>query len=135
MRARALPCSAVAAAALLTALAFAGPAGAQRLSPVTGEALAKLCAGKAVTGCDAYVSGVSDAGELLGRSGPEPAGRGAARFCIPADVKGAALRQTVLAWAEGHPEDGRQPAAMLVVHALHASYPCQGAAAGGAEAR
>jgi len=122
-----LPCrAAVAGAALVAVLALAGPARAQRLSPVTGEALMKLCTGKVVVGCDAYVSGVADEAELLGRSNAEPTDRSPMQFCIPADVKGTALRQTVVAWAQAHSEDSKLPAAMLVVHAFRASFPCKG---------
>ena len=37
-----------------------------------------------------------------------------------------ALRQTVVAWAQAHSEDSKLPAAMLVVHAFRASFPCKG---------
>ena len=114
------------AAAPLAGLAMAVPARAQRLSPVTGESLMKLCSGKVVVGCDAYVSGVADEADLLGRSNPEPTDHDAMQFCIPADVKGTALRETVVAWAQAHAEDSKLPAAMLVVHAFRASFPCKG---------
>ncbi len=112
--------------ALAGVLAFAAPARAQRLSPVTGESLMKLCTSKTPVGCDAYVSGVSDEAELLGRSNAEPTDHDAMQFCIPADVKGTALRETVVAWAQAHGEDSKLPAAMLVVHAFRASFPCKG---------
>lgn len=118
--------AATAGAALVAVLALAAPARAQRLSPVTGEALMKLCVGKVVVGCDAYVSGVADEAVLLGRSNAEPTDGNAMQFCIPADVKGTALRQTVVAWAQAHAEDSKLPAAMLVVHAFRASFPCRG---------
>ncbi|MGI4978054.1 MAG: Rap1a/Tai family immunity protein [Janthinobacterium lividum] len=122
-----LPCRvAGVGVALAAVLALAGPARAQRLSPVTGEALMKLCTSKTPVGCDAYVSGVSDEAELLGRSNAEPTDSNAMQFCIPADVKGTALRQTVVAWAQAHSEDSKLPAAMLVVHAFRASFPCKG---------
>ena len=127
---------AAAVVALAAVLALSGPARAQRLSPVTGEALMKLCTGKVGVGCDAYVSGVADEAELLGRSSAESTDGSSVQFCIPADVKGTALRQTVVAWAQAHSEDSKLPAAMLVVHAFRASFPCKGAApAGGAGAR
>ena len=116
----------VAGVALAAVLALSGPARAQRLTPVTGEALMRLCSGKVVVGCDAYVSGVADEADLLGRSNPEPTDHDAMQFCIPADVKGTALRQTVVAWAQAHSEDSKLPAAMLVVHAFRASFPCKG---------
>ena len=118
--------------ALATVLALAGPARAQRLSPVQGEALMKLCTGKTTVGCDAYVSGLSDEAELMGRSNGEPTDRSDMQFCIPADVKGSALRQTVVAWGQAHSEDAKLPAAMLVVHALRASFPCKGGTPAGA---
>lgn len=122
-----LPCRVAAAGVALAAvLALAGPARAQRLSPVTGEALMKLCTSRTPVGCDAYVSGVSDEAELLGRSNAEPTDSSPVQFCIPADVKGSALRQTVVAWAQAHSEDSKLPAAMLVVHAFRASFPCKG---------
>lgn len=132
-----LPCRAAAVGGVLLAvLALAAPARAQRLSPVTGEALMKLCTGKVVVGCDAYVSGVADEAELLGRSNAEPTDRSSMQFCIPADVKGTALRQTVVAWSQAHSEDAKLPAAMLVVHAFRASFPCKGGTpAGGAGVR
>ncbi|MGI3777353.1 MAG: Rap1a/Tai family immunity protein [Janthinobacterium lividum] len=112
--------------ALAAVLALAAPAQAQRLSPVTGEALMKLCTSKTPVGCDAYVSGVGDEAVLLGRSNAEPTDGSSMQFCIPADVKGSALRQTVVAWAQAHSEDSKLPAAMLVVHAFRASFPCRG---------
>ena len=124
------PASVAAFLLVLPALAaLAAPARAQRLSPVTGESLMKLCTSATPVGCDAYVSGVSDMGELLERSSAEPADHADAQFCIPADVTGKALRATVIAWAQGHAGDAKLPAAMLVVHAFHASYPCRGGAA------
>ena len=124
------------AASMLAVAALAVPARAQRLSPVTGESLMKLCGSKTPVGCDAYVSGVSDAAELLGRSATDPSDRSSAQFCIPQDVVGSALRQTVIAWAQAHPEDGKQAAGTLVFHAFHASFPCRGGApAGGADGR
>lgn len=124
------------AASMLAMVVLAVPARAQRLSPVTGEALMKLCSSKTPVGCDAYVSGVSDSAELLGRSATDPSDRSSAQFCIPQDVVGSALRQTVIAWAQAHPEDGKQAAGTLVFHALHASFPCKGGApAGGADRR
>ena len=132
-----LPCRApgmAAALALPALLALAGPARAQRLSPVTWEALMKLCTSKTPVGCDAYVSGVSDEAELIGRSGAEAGDHDAVQFCIPADVKGSALRQTVVAWAQAHGEDSKLPAAMLVVHAFRASFPCKGGTPAGSAA-
>lgn len=123
------------AASVLAMVAFAMPAQAQRLSPVTGEALMKLCSSKTPVGCDAYVSGVSDAAELLGRSATDPSDRSSAQFCIPQDVVGSALRQTVIAWAQAHPEDGKQAAGTLVFHAFHASFPCKGGAPAGSADR
>lgn len=120
--------------ALLVGVALAGPAQAQRLSKIDGGALTKLCTGRTPVGCDAYVSGVADAAELLGRSNPEPTEHDAVRFCIPADTTGTALRGTVTAWADGHDADLKLPAAMLVVHALHASYPCKGGTPAGSPA-
>ena len=128
------PAGVAAALALAALLGMAGPARAQRLSPVTGEALMKLCTSKTPVGCDAYVSGVSDEAELLGRSNAEPTDRDAMQFCIPADVKGSALRQTVVAWAQAHGEDSKLPAAMLVVHAFRASFPCKGGTPAGSPA-
>jgi hypothetical protein len=123
------------AASMLAMVALAVPARAQRLSPVTGEALMKLCSSKTPVGCDAYVSGVSDAAELLGRSATDPSDRSSAQFCIPQDVVGSALRQTVIAWAQAHPEDGKQAAGTLVFHAFHASFPCKGGAPAGSADR
>lgn len=119
------------AASMLAMVALALPARAQRLSPVTGEALMKLCSSKTPVGCDAYVSGAADAAELLGRSATDPSDRSSAQFCIPQDVVGSALRQTVIAWAQAHPEDGKQAAGTLVFHAFHASFPCKGGAPAG----
>ncbi len=121
----------VACAAVVLAGVAAGPAWGQRLSKIDGDGLVKQCTGRAPEGCDAYVSGVADAGELLGRSNPAPTGPDALRFCIPAEVTGTALRATVTAWAQGHAEDRRLPAAMLVVHAFRASYACKSGAPAG----
>jgi hypothetical protein len=97
-------------------LLLAGAAAAQRVSPISGAALARLCTNAPTRAeCDAYISGVADAiGDSHGRL---PA-------CIPPATTGTALRATVLRFLKSHPEALSLPAAHGTIQALAEAFPC-----------
>jgi hypothetical protein len=113
------------AAAALTA-AFPA-AHAQRVSKITAGKLAEICnAPKGRPLCDAYIAGVSDA--LAGAKHFEAAGANgssAGATCIPSDVSTDTLRSTVHDFLAAHADMRGKPAAVPVVDALHAAYPCK----------
>ena len=119
---------AAAAFAAPLALAFALPASAQRVSPITGGKLLGVCTGggSAPTACDAYVSGIADTVALMQAMAPESHGamRVPAIVCIPGPTTGVQLRQTVVTWLRRNPNMASQQAAPLVVRALREAYPC-----------
>ena len=90
-----------------------------------GATLLKLCSVRQPTDCDAYVSGVADAVEIMQRSAPEPHDAMKLVACIPPATTGPALRAAVIGYGNGHEGEGRLPAAVLVVSALKANYPCK----------
>ncbi len=116
-----------AALALALAVAATGTAAdAQRVSRITAGKLAGICGSpQGVQMCDAYIAGVADA--LAGAKHFEAAasnGSDAGATCIPSDVSTATLRSTVADYLRGHAESRGKPAAVPVVDALHAAYPC-----------
>lgn len=108
----------LAAAFLLAAV----PAVAQRVSSVDGSKLLAICTGRNVVPCDAYISGVADSATAVD-SMPELSGRKLG-ICIPQQVKGVALRETVVSSLRAHPEDSGRSAIELTLRALKATYPC-----------
>lgn len=114
----------------LAILAMAVTAGtgaeAQRVSKITAGKLAGICGSPQGVGmCDAYIAGVADA--LAGARHFEAAasnGADAGATCIPSEVSTATLRSTVGDYLRGHPDLRGKPAAVPVVDALHAAYPC-----------
>ena len=115
----------VGAVLLGAGLVAATPARAQRLSKVDGATLLGLCSGKQPAGCDAYVSGIADAIQLMQRSSPEPHDAMKLVACIPPAVTGPALRATVIGYGQGHAGDQKLPAGIMVMSALKANYPCK----------
>lgn len=108
------------------AIATIGTAHAQRVSKITAGKLAGICGSPQGVGmCDAYIAGVADA--LAGAKHFEAAaasGSDAGATCIPGEVSTATLRSTVADYLHGHPDLRGKPAAVPVVDALHAAYPC-----------
>lgn len=109
----------------LLAAGSPAPARAQRLSRVTGGQLVRLCTARETTGCDAYVSGVADAIDLLQRQSPEPHDAMRMVACIPPSVTGQGLRAAVVGYGQGHEGEQKLPAAVMVASALKANYPCK----------
>ena len=110
---------------LAALLAFAAPAHAQRVSKLTAAKLAQICGNPRGVGlCDAYIAGVADA--LAGAKHYEAAAGGsdAGATCIPDSVSTATLRGTVGDYLRAHADMRDKPAAVPVVNALHAAYPC-----------
>lgn len=120
----------VLAAAILAALA-AAPAHADRYSPLSGERLVQACTGTnetLVSGCQAYIDGVSDAITSYQASRPENGSKGAplpAYVCVPGHLTGPQLRDAFVGWARQHREELRAQASAVVIRALLQTYPCQ----------
>lgn len=104
---------------------FASLAQAQRVSTVTGKALANMCTNKkGVPLCDAYLSGVMDSevwshdyAKLTNNTAP-------VAFCVPKQQKTPQVRNVVVAWLGAHTEALSQPAGKGVYRALHENYSC-----------
>ncbi|WP_338077518.1 Rap1a/Tai family immunity protein [Acetobacter oeni] len=101
-------------------------ADAQRISPMKAGNFGRICsrpAGAEV--CDAYISGVADAGTLAkinDRNEGDP--KAPAGFCIPQTEAGAAMRGKVISWLKAHQNVLDKPVGESVFMALHDSYPC-----------
>ncbi|WP_408737050.1 Rap1a/Tai family immunity protein [Acetobacter fallax] len=112
-------------------LVAAADANAQRVSPMKAGNFGRICsrpAGAQV--CDAYISGVADAGALgkvNNRNEGDP--KASAGFCIPQTESGVAMRGKVVSWLKAHQDVLDKPVGEGVFMALHDSYPC-GAAIG-----
>ncbi len=118
--------------ALLAVVAMAGTAHAQRFTNISGEKLGQLCTSReriSTQSCEAYINGVSDAVSFYQRLRPSDGGKGAglpAYICVPGDVTGVQLRQTVVTWAEAHKDQMNRQASGIVLQALEAAYKCPG---------
>ena len=100
----------------VAALSVAGGAMAQRQSKVDGNKLLSLCTGPTgKTGCEAYLSGVSDAaGEL-----------GTGKVCIPPAVTTAQMRDVVVKYLKDHPGDREMKAGTLTLRAFSSAFACK----------
>jgi hypothetical protein len=104
-------------AALSFALVLAaGAAHAQRESNVKGITLLKACTGATTAQCDAYVDGFGDA--------VRAAGRDHAIACIPMAATGTELRDVLVHYLKGHPEDEHVSAGVIATRAFSKAYPC-----------
>ncbi len=113
---------AAASGLMLLPLALAPRAEAQRVSTLDGNKLLGLCTSRAVVACDAYVSGVADTATATDAMAGET-GR-ALGICVPKQVTGVQLRQTVVASLKAHPQDNARSGVELVLRALKAAYAC-----------
>ncbi|GBQ68804.1 hypothetical protein AA103196_2045 [Ameyamaea chiangmaiensis NBRC 103196] len=109
----------------LTACA-ATPALAQRVSPLTAGKFVQICSRQAGAQiCDAYISGIADAGALSKVSAKNEGDAGAiAGFCIPNATTGAEMRAKVVTWLRGHDSVLGAPVGEGVFAALHDAWPC-----------
>lgn len=108
---------------------FASVADAQRVSPMTAGNFGRICS-KPAGGqiCDAYITGMADAGALAKVNDRNEGDANApAGFCIPQAETGVAMRGKVVAWLKGHQDSLSKPVGEGVFMALHDSYPCGGA--------
>ena len=123
----------LAGAALLAALAAAPAAHAEgyRYSPLTGERLARLCSGTnetLVSGCQAYLDGVSDTITTYQATRPANGRKGAplpAYICVPGHMSGPQLREAYVSWAKQHQDELGGQASAVVIRALLGTYPCR----------
>jgi len=107
----------------------ASPALAQRVSPMMAGKFLQICSSSGGAQiCDAYISGIADAGALSKVSGRNEGDAGAvAGFCIPRTVTGTEMRAKVVTWLRGHNSVLSAPVGEGVFAALHDAYPCGGA--------
>lgn len=118
------------------AVAWAGPAHAERFSPIDGGKLVSLCTGHdkgVVADCTAYINGISDAASFYQNLRPADGSKGGklpAYLCLPTTITGVQMRDAVVNWAKSHPESQRLQASGLVLRALHDTYKCQGTEGG-----
>lgn len=99
-----------------------------RSSGVDGDTLLARCTSRKpglVMGCTAYVDGVADTVAVY-QGAAKAAGdsRAENRICIPADVRGTQMRDTVVTWLRNHADQRHRPSANLVVHVLRETWPC-----------
>jgi len=117
---------AVSALAVVAALGAAGTAQAQRVSPLKAGRFLQMCSSAGTASiCDAYITGIADAGALA-RINAEHEGDASAKagFCVPQAQTGAQMRGFVTAWLRGHKDVLDKPVGEGVFAALHDSYPC-----------
>jgi len=111
-------------------LVAAVPAAAQRVSSMPAGRFLQICksGARGQPVCEAYIAGAADSfaeAPVLARNS------GGDKFppvvCIPRQVTGQELRETVVAWLDGHRDQLRQPVGDGVFAALQSAYPCKGA--------
>lgn len=126
-------------ASLTVLIAVAGSAHAERFSALDGTKLIGLCAGhdKGVAAdCTAFINGVSDTVSFYQNLRPADGSKGGklpAYICVPTNVTGVQMRQTVVSWAKAHPDTMGLQASGVVLRALHDSYKCQNTEGGMAQ--
>lgn len=81
--------------------------------------------------CAGFVSGVEEAVRLLQISNPisvempDPlGGQTTTRICIPEDISASQLADVFVNYGATHEGELPDPAALVVLHALQAAYPC-----------
>lgn len=102
-------------------------ASAQRVTPMLSGRFLQLCKkASSLQICDAYISGIADAGALskvfAKNEGDTQAPPG---FCIPSVVSGKDMREQVVAWLLKNSDKLSQPVGASVFTALHEAYPCK----------
>ncbi len=116
--------------AALGAAALAGTAHAQRFASLSGGKLAELCTSRdrtAIQACEGYINGISDTVSFYQRLRPSSGeSKLPAYICVPGNVTGVQLRQTVVQYAEQHRDALNQQASGIVLKALDAAYLCPG---------
>ncbi len=121
----------LAVAGCALSLSLAGPARAQRVSPMQAGRFVQFCDSPRNGGqqiCDAYITGMADSFALMQKLG---AAQDKTGICVPRTASGAAMRGMVISWIGGHRERLRDQVGEVVYTALHDSFPCGGAKPGG----
>ncbi len=121
----------LAVAGCALSLSLAGPARAQRVSPMQAGRFVQFCNSPRNGGqqiCDAYITGMADSFALMQHLGAAP---GKSDICVPRTATGSTMRGMVLSWIDSHKERLRDQVGEVVYTALHDSFPCDGAKAGG----
>ncbi len=120
------------ALAAIAVLACSGGAQAQRMSNLTGQKLVEMCSGRdarLVEACTAYIDGIADSSAFYQRLRPADGSKGAALpgyICIPKDVTGVRLRESVVQWFRNHSDQANRQASGIVLRALDETYLCPG---------
>lgn len=106
--------------------ALASTASAQRISPMTAGNFGRICTSRGGAQiCDAYITGMADAGALSKINAVNNGDASAqAGFCIPQSTTGTDLRSKVVSWLKAHKDELSKPVGETVFVALHESYPC-----------
>ena len=118
--------------AVVAVAALGGTAQAQRFSALSGAKLIEICTSrdpKLISGCTAYIDGISDSVSFYQRLRPSDGVRGSqlpAYVCVPGTVTGVQLRQAVIAWAEKHRDQMQRQASGIVLRALDDTFLCSG---------
>ena len=99
---------------------------AQRISPMKAGTFGQICTQPAKVGvCDAYLSGMIDAGTLSKINDTNQGdAKAPAGFCVPASETTPAIRAKVVSWLKQHSDALGKPVGESVFLALHDAYPC-----------
>ncbi len=100
---------------------------------ITAKELKLLCAASGLTStgrerrryCSGFVSGVEEGVRLLDR---QQTGSGRPSLCIPPGTTSGAFGSAYIKYASRKDVDLERPAALVVLEALRATFPCPGAA-------
>lgn len=113
----------VAAAALVSATAFAAPA-TPTVKFISTEQIVSMCKNKASAQdqgyCGGFGQGVYDG--YLQMVNPK---KGRQTICIPQDAKDPGIVEAFIKWAEANPKYNTKPAAEAVLNFLDQRYPCK----------
>ncbi|MFT9257219.1 MAG: Rap1a/Tai family immunity protein [Acetobacter sp.] len=111
---------------LASLLAAPTLAHAQRVSPMKAGTFGQICThSKSLGLCDAYLSGMIDAGTLSKINDTNQGDADApAGFCVPTSETTPAIRAKVVSWLKQHSDALPNPLGEVVFKALQDAYPC-----------
>ena len=118
--------------AAVALVALSGAAQAQRFSNLTGQRLVEMCGSRdtnLVESCTAYIDGIADSAGFYQGLRPADGSKGAplpGYICIPKEVTGIRLRNSVVQWFRKHADQANRQASGIVLRALDDTYLCPG---------